>query len=177
MDVGTGDGRFVYRMARAHPDRLVIGLDPAWQRMIDSARRATKDAPNALFVCASAEDPPPELLGVADEVYVNLPWARLLTGLVLGEAAVCVGLRKLARLGAPLRVVVGTDIWRDPVPRDVRGLPELTSRYVDETLADRLAEHGWKVTEFRDADPEEVPSSWARRLAQGAFVALRAEAV
>ncbi|HEV2783991.1 MAG TPA: hypothetical protein VGX25_31775 [Actinophytocola sp.] len=168
-------------MARAHPDRLVVGMDPAWQRMIGSATRAQRKpdkggAPNALFVCASIEAPPEELLGLADEVYVNLPWGRLLTGVVLGEPDVCAGLRALARPRARLRVVVGTDIWRPPVPREIRGLPELTARYVDETLAARLAEHGWKVTDFRAPDPGEVPTSWARRLTSP-LVALHAEAV
>jgi 16S rRNA (adenine(1408)-N(1))-methyltransferase len=144
--------------------------------MIESARRAARDAPNALFVCSSAEDPPEELRGVAGEVYVNLPWAKLLAGLVLGEADVCTGLRALARPGATLRVVVGTDIWRDPVPREVRDLPELTARYVDDTLADRLSEHGWKITDFHGLDPGELRSTWARRLGTGRFVALHAEA-
>jgi 16S rRNA (adenine(1408)-N(1))-methyltransferase len=158
-------------MARAHPDRLVIGLDPAWQRMIDSAQRAQRrpergGAPNALFVCASIEDPPEELLGVADEVYVNLPWGRLLAGLVLGEPDICAG----------LRAVIGTDIWRPPVPKDIRDLPELTARHADDVLAPRLADHGWKLTEFRELPPDELPSSWARRLSTG-LVALHAEAI
>jgi 16S rRNA (adenine(1408)-N(1))-methyltransferase len=174
VDVGTGDGRFVHRMALAHPDRLVIGLDPAWQRMIPSARRAPR---NALYVCASIEDPPEPLLGRADEVFLNLPWGRLLAGLVLGEADVCGGLRAIAKNGAPLRVVVGTDIWRPPVPKEIRGLPELTGRYVDDTLAPRLAEHGWKVTGFGELDRGEVPSTWAKKLRTGRFVALHAEAV
>jgi 16S rRNA (adenine(1408)-N(1))-methyltransferase len=100
---------------------------------------------------------------------------------VLGEPEVCQGLRAIARLGAALRVVVGTDIWRPPVPREIRGLPELTARYVDQTLAGRLAGHGWKVTGFGELSPDEVASTWARRLAAGRparpFVLLRAEAV
>lgn len=178
MDVGTGDGRFVHRTAKAHPDHLVIGLDPAWRNMIPSARRCQRDRlANALFVCATAEDPPAELLGLADEIFVQLPWGRLLAGLVLGEPDICLGLRALARPGAPLRVVVGTDIWRPPVPREIRDLPELTAAYMDDTLARRLADHGWKVTDFRPVDPAEVSSTWARRLGDQSFVALHAEAV
>lgn len=176
--MGTGDGKFVNRTALANPDRLAVGLDPAWQRMIDSARRRV---PNALFVCASIEDPPEPLLGIADEVFVQLPWGRLLSGLVLGDADVCLGLRAIAKTGAPLRVVVGADIWRPPVPKEIQGLPELTETYVDTTLAGRFADHGWKVIDFRTLAAGEVASSWARRLAAGrpdpSFVELRAEAV
>jgi 16S rRNA (adenine(1408)-N(1))-methyltransferase len=178
VDVGTGDGKFVNRAALAEPRRLVIGLDPDWRRMIPSARRRL---PNALFVCASIEDPPDELLGVADEVLVHLPWGRLLSGVVLGDPEILGGLRAVARVGARLRVVVGTDIWRPPVPREIQGLPELTADRVDSVLADRFADHGFKVTGFGAVDPAEVPSSWARRLsanrAEPRFASLRAEAV
>ena len=149
--------------------------------MIPSARRCQRAGlHNALFVCASAEDPPEPLLGLADEVFVQLPWGRLLSGLVLGRTDVVSGLRRLARPGAALHVVVGTDIWRPPVPAEIRDLPELTAGYVDTTLASRLADHGWKVTDFRPVDPEEISSTWARRLsanrASPSFVALHAEA-
>lgn len=154
-----------------------MGLDPAWRNMIPSARRCERAGlRNALFVCASAEDPPELLLGRADEVLVQLPWGRLLSGVVLGDPEVCRGLRAFARDGAVLRVVVGASIWRDPVPKEIRGLPELTADYVDATLAGRLADHGWKVTDFRSVDPTEVSSTWARRLGDR-FVGLSAEAV
>ena len=149
--------------------------------MIPSARRCQRAGlHNALFVCASAEDPPEPLLGLADEIHVQLPWGRLLSGLILGASDVVSGIRALARDQATLRVVVGTDIWREPVPLEIRDLPELTATYVDTTLADRLAGHGWKVTDFRTVDPAEIDSTWARRLsanrAQPSFVALYAEA-
>ena len=181
VDVGTGDGRFVHRTAHAHPDWWVVGLDPAWRTMIPSARRCARAGlSNALFVCASAENPPEPLLGLADEVHVQLPWGRLLSGVVLGEAEIVAGLRALARVGASLRVVVGTDIWRAPVPKEIRGLPELTSRHVDDVLAERLAAGGWKIVDFRPVEPDDVSSTWARRLSSGraepSFVELRAEA-
>lgn len=125
-------------------------------------------------MCASAEHPPEELLGLADEVFVQLPWGRLLSGVVLGDPDVCGGLRSLARAGAVLRVVVGAGIWRTPVPKEIRDLPELTASYVESTLASRLAEHGWKVTDFGAVtDPV---TSWGRRLGTD-LVELRAEAV
>ena len=159
-----------------------MGLDPAWRTMIPSARRCARAGlDNALFVCASAEHPPEPLLGLADEVFVQLPWGRLLSGLVLGAADVVSGIRALARPGTALRLVVGTDIWQPPVPKEIRDLPELTSRYVDDTLAARLATNGWKVTDFRPADPAGISSTWARRLSanrpEPSFVELRAEAV
>jgi 16S rRNA (adenine(1408)-N(1))-methyltransferase len=189
VDVGTGDARTAYRLAKARPDWLVIGVDPAWQRMADTAVRAARKeakggAPNLVLVNSSIETAPPALHDRADEVMALMPWGRLLRGIVLGHADVCGGLRAVAREGAPLDVAIGTSIWRDPVPLDLRDLPELTPATVESTgLADRLAALGWRVTEVRlvpHTELDRISSSWARRLGSGAsetVLHLRAVAV
>jgi 16S rRNA (adenine(1408)-N(1))-methyltransferase len=187
VDVGTGDGRTAYRLARANPDWLLVGVDPAWQRMVDTSTRAARKEPkggadNLLLVCASIEAVPAELHGIADEVLVLMPWGKLLRGLVLGEADVCGGLRAVARPGATLDVAVGTSIWRDPVPLELRDLPELTVAYARDVLADRLGASGWWLTEAALLGADEMarlPSSWARRLGSSSpevFAVLRAVA-
>lgn len=171
-DVGTGDGRVPYRLARQHTDWLAIGIDPAWTRMTSSSGRAIRPADrggaaNLLLVRASIESLPTPLLGVADEVLVLMPWGRLLTGVVLGDPEVCGGLRALARDGATLDVTVGTSIWKEPVPVALKDLPELTPDGVEGDLADRLSESGWALDEARRVSAGQVKvgaSSWTRRL-------------
>lgn len=175
-DIGAGDARAAYRLAKAHPDWLVIGIDPAWQRMtptsVRSGRKPAKGGTgNLLLVNASIETVPAELHNVADEVLVLMPWGKLLRGIVNGEHDVCAGLRAVARPGATLQITVGTSIWRDPVPREVRGLPELTPGYVDAVLAERLATAGWQVTAselMTGADARRFRSSWGQRLGSSA---------
>src|SRR5712691_4640741 len=75
IDVGTGDGNFVYGLARQRPETLCIGIDAARDGMEENAVRALRKparggVPNVLFVVAAAEEPPTELAGVADEIYV-----------------------------------------------------------------------------------------------------------
>jgi 16S rRNA (adenine(1408)-N(1))-methyltransferase len=189
VDVGTGDARTAYRQAVAHPDWLVIGVDPAWQRMAETAVRAARKpakggAPNLVLVNSAIESVPAPLHGVADEVTVLMPWGKLLRGVVLGEADVLSGLRVVAKPGAPLEISIGTSIWRDPIPLEIRDLPELTPETVESTgLADRLAALGWQVTDVRllpHTDLDTISSSWARRLGSGAtetVLHLRAVAV
>ncbi|RKR89903.1 16S rRNA (adenine(1408)-N(1))-methyltransferase [Micromonospora pisi] len=172
VDVGTGDARTAYRLARAQPDWLVVGVDPAWQRMTPTSVRAARKpakggTPNLLLVNAAIETVPADLYEIADEVLVLMPWGKLLRGVVHGEADVCAGLRRVARAGATLEITVGTSIWRDPVPLEIRELPELTPEYVDTVLADRLAGYGWQVTGAEvvsGAEMDRISSSWARRL-------------
>ena len=83
VDLGTGDGRYVLRAARADPDAFVIGVDPVAEAMAESARTARSKAArgglaNARFVVASLEQLPEALEGVADQVTVNFPWGSLL---------------------------------------------------------------------------------------------------
>jgi 16S rRNA (adenine(1408)-N(1))-methyltransferase len=189
VDVGTGDARTAYRQAVAHPDWLVIGVDPAWQRMTETAVRAARKpakggTPNLVLVNSAIESVPAPLHGVADEVTVLMPWGKLLRGVVLGEADVLSGLRAVAKPAAPLEISIGTSIWRDPIPLEIRDLPELTAETVESTgLTDRMAALGWQVTDVRllpHTDLDTISSSWARRLGSGAtetVLHLRAVAV
>lgn len=175
VDVGAGDARAPYRHARAHPERLVVGFDPAWQRMSETAGRAARKpakggAPNLVLVRGTVEDSPHELHGVADEVWVLMPWGKLLAGVVRGDDDVYAGLSTLAAPGAVLDIRIGTSIWRDPIPLEIRDLPEMTVSYANEVLASHLAEHGWTLTgvEIVDGDATAANSSWSRRLGSGA---------
>lgn len=171
-DVGTGDARVPYRLARQNPDWLALGIDPAWTRMTSSSGRAIRPtnrggAANLVLVRASIESLPRPLLDVADEVLVLMPWGRLLTGVIQGEADICGGLRALAREGASLDVTVGVSIWREPIPVALRGLPELTPDGVEGDLADRWRATGWELDDAEQVPASKVDigaSSWTRRL-------------
>ena len=172
VDVGTGDGAFAYRYAQQHPQRFVIGLDPVRENMREYSARAARrpergGLANVLYAVASIEQVPAELRGIADELYVNLPWGSLMRGLILGEAAVLDGLASLGRDGAVLRAVVNTRIFDDPVPVEARDLPEPTPQYVRETLAPLYARRGLRIEQARLFDADELRAlgtTWAKRL-------------
>ena len=120
-----------------------------------------------LYAIASIEHVPAELHGVADEIFVTLPWGSLMRGIILGDDAVLGGLASLARDGAALRIVLNTRIFDDPVPLDVRDLPDVTPDYVRDTLAPAFARHNITITETRFMDADEVAAietTWAKKL-------------
>lgn len=175
VDVGTGDARIAYRLARAHPDWLVVGIDPNWQNMVETAVRSKRKparggVDNLLLVAAAIETAPDELAGIADEVLVLMPWGRLLRGLVLGEPDVCAGVRRVAKPSVAVDVTIGTSIWRPPVPIEIRDLPELTVDDVRTTLAPLWARSCLRITDAElvsGAEASQLASSWARRLNSG----------
>jgi len=154
--------------ARREPDALVIGIDASAVSMAESSRRAARalrrgGLPNALFVVAAAECPPPELLGLADEVTILFPWGSLLRGALALDDAAASGIARLLRPGGRVEAVVSI--------ADRDGLGILPLRAADGTeLTRRWARHGLDLTAFEPAASAEIDaigSTWARRLRAG----------
>lgn len=176
LDLGAGDGLFAYRYARTHPEQLVIAVEPVRENVREASSKAAKKperggAPNVLYVAASVERMPPELAGIADEIFVTLPWGSLMRGLILGDRAVLDGVAGCGGPGARVRIVLNTRIFDEPVPLDARDLPEVTPAYVRETLDAPYAAAGLRIIDARWMDADEVASlgtTWAKRLSHRA---------
>lgn len=172
LDLGTGDGRFAYSYAAEHPETFVVGIDPVHGAMREFSARARRKPtrgglPNLLYVVASIEQPPPELAGCCNQIFVNLPWGSLMRGIIEADAAVLGNLACLAADDAHLRISLNTRVFDDPVPLDVQGLPEVTIGYAETVLAPAFSRHGFTLTEARFLAPEELidlATSWAKRL-------------
>lgn len=77
--MGTGDGRYVYRSARANPDKFYIGIDvqrKALEKVSERIHRKPEKGgvTNVLFVHAPVEELPAELDRAADEIHIHFPW-------------------------------------------------------------------------------------------------------
>src|SRR5690606_8408037 len=122
---------------------------------------------NLLFAVGSVEQMPAELRGVADRVYVILPWGSLMRGLMLADGDVLRNLAEIGQPGARFEIVLNLRIFDDPVPVDVQDLPEVDVEYVERELSDRYEEAGLLIGDVRRLSASELrdlPSSWARRL-------------
>lgn len=171
VDVGTGDARRALRIARARPDTLVIGLDANREVMRDVARKAARKPAkggvgNLALVWSSIEDAPIEIVGIADEVEVVLPWGALLEGVVHADPDVVGGIASLARGGARVVFVLNCDVWEIQGPKPIDVLPAATPELFA-ALADTYAECGLELeyaTYMTDAELADVASSWVKRV-------------
>ncbi|HWS98858.1 MAG TPA: class I SAM-dependent methyltransferase [Pyrinomonadaceae bacterium] len=172
LDIGTGDGRFVYQSARADPTKFYIGVDAsakALEKISEKIYRkpAKGGLPNVLFVQAAVENLPAELDGVADEIHIHFPWGSLLRAVATGDTAVLANLRRACAPGCVLEVVIGVDPARDRTEMERLGLPELSHDYLESILAHKYSAAGFEVMEagvLSQAEWARLQTSWARRL-------------
>lgn len=172
IDIGTGDGTFVYQSARNTRGTFYLGIDAnagplakISEKIHRKPRKGGVD--NLLFVQAGVENLPEELDGVANVVHVHFPWGSLLRGVAIGDELVLRNLRRICADGGMLEVLIGLHPVRDVAEMARLGLPPLTSEYLDEVLVPRYRAAGFEIVERGAISPSswpELKSSWAKRL-------------
>jgi 16S rRNA (adenine(1408)-N(1))-methyltransferase len=173
LDIGTGDGRFVYQMARKNPNRLYIGIDASSEALVKTSEKIYRNpkhggAKNALFLQARVEALPPELHGIADEVHVHFPWGSLLGGLLKPVEDVLRSIRSVCKDQALLEIITSIDEKRDANELKRLGIePPINDQYVDDFLTPHFERSGFKITEHGVLPPDSWPTlctSWAAKL-------------
>jgi 16S rRNA (adenine(1408)-N(1))-methyltransferase len=175
LDIGTGDGLFVYQCAKENPRKFFIGID-ANTRPLEKISEKIHRKPekgglsNVLFLQAAIEDLPAELNGVADEVHVHFPWGSLLRALVSGDQLVLANLRRICAPGALLEIVTGLDNERDASELARLDIPDLTPAHVESVLLRLYRRAGFAITEYGEEPPSlwsKLHTTWAKRLRDG----------
>ena len=172
VDIGTGDGRFVYQSARQNPSKFYIGIDanakPLEKISMKATRKSAKGGlPNVLFVQAAIENLPEELNETADEIHIHFPWGSLLRAVATGDEAV---LNSLCRICAPkclVEIVIGIDEERDKSEIERLGLPRFSSEYLENILLPKYQSAGFEILErgtLDSSDWSKLETSWARKL-------------
>ncbi|HEX6729448.1 MAG TPA: methyltransferase domain-containing protein [Pyrinomonadaceae bacterium] len=172
IDIGTGDGLFVYQSARQNPNKFYIGIDAnvsPLEKISEKIHRkpAKGGAPNVLFVSAAIEELPAELDGIANEVHVHFPWGSLLQAFASGDVTVLQNVRRLCVQGALLELVIGLDPQRDRSEIVRLAIDALSNEFIDEALNPKYRAAGFEITErgtLPASDWPEFKSSWAKRL-------------
>ena len=170
VDIGTGDGTFVYQAARENPNKFFIGIDANAKPLAKVSekihRRQKKGgAPNALFLLAAVEDLPDELDGVADEVHVHFPWGSLLAAFASGQVEILKNVRRICARNALLEVVLGLEVERDRTELNRLGIEEFNPAYVRDALLPLYRSAGFEITETSELrNWSALHTSWAKRL-------------
>jgi len=175
VDIGTGDGRFVYLKAKTNTDIFYIGIDPVAENMFEYASKSAQKpakggVSNVLYVVAAVEDLPQDLSNVADKIYVTLPWGSLLEGITKGEQLILDNLANITKRNAGFEFLFTYDILREANEIVKRELPILSLDYIKNDLIKKYNANGFtvdKVSSLTEKDLRLFETSWAKRLGFG----------
>ncbi len=175
VDIGTGDGKRLYRVAKSDPDTLYIGIDPVKENMLDTVKKSAKKPEkgglkNLLLVIGAVEALPEELHGMADSVTVYFPWGSLLESVVKPIPESMLQIRSVAKPGAAFTIITTYQSIYEGAEIEKRGLPELSTGFFENEHAAALKELGFStkvVRELTAEDVQEIGTQWAKRLISG----------
>jgi 16S rRNA (adenine(1408)-N(1))-methyltransferase len=175
IDIGTGEGEFVYRKARQNREAMFIGVDSAAAAMLPYSIKAAKKTDkgglsNLMYVVANAEALPDTLYGKADKIFINLPWGSLRDGIIKGEPGVLKSINKIAKANASLEICISyCDFYEKQVIKE-RGLPTLSISYISDKLKYVYNNYGIsinKVSVLSNEDLKKMNTKWAKKLGYG----------
>lgn len=158
LDLGTGDGRYARSLAEGHPRWFVIGVDSCRENLREHSQVKLG---NLLFVIASAQELPQELMGLVSHLTINFPWGSLLESLLSGDPRLIRGLKSVSRARASLDLRLNAGALAEAG----KTLEAGTDR-----IYFNLLQAGWQLEHpvVMDASAlKRFPSTWAKRLAFG----------
>ncbi len=176
VDIGTGDGRFAYKMAKNQPNDFVIGIDPAADNLTYADKIIKKPAKgglsNIIYVIANAFDLPDELNNLADEIYINLPWGSLLEGLIKADEILLTNLKKIGSKNRPctLTMNLSYSILYEKDEMQRRQLPLFNEEYIEKFMIPTYKNQGINLTGYTllsNQDLKNLETQWAKQLGFG----------
>jgi len=172
VDLGTGDGRFVFKNASENPNNLYIGIDPSEKQLeIYSKETNKKRLTNILFVLGSIELMPSELLGLADYLYINLPWGTLLESVVNPTRESVTTIANLMKPNGTLEITLGYQDETEPGETERLDLPVLDDMLIREVIYPSFGAFGnlelEKYKRMEKLDLKGLDTSWAKKLTFG----------
>jgi 16S rRNA (adenine(1408)-N(1))-methyltransferase len=170
LDIGTGDGRFVFEKAIKNPKNLYIGIDPAENQLkIYSKKANRKKLQNTVFAIGSIENLPPELFSLIDELYINLPWGTLLEKMVKMNELTAGNLSSITKKDGKMEIVFGYVPKFEPSETERLDLPDITEKENLEKILNSFSRY-FEITELRELDKKELgdlETTWAKKLKFG----------
>ncbi len=166
IDLGCGDGKYIGKIAEAHPHVFCLGIDAVAANVAETSRKRRKQA-NLAYARAGAESLPESLHGTADRVSVILPWGSLMLavgGGGGGNSATLGLIARLLKLHGTLEVVLNLSVYQnDPLYASKQGLDDLPDPTDKSALQAAYARVGLTVIDHRKDVP--LPQTrWGRQL-------------
>jgi 16S rRNA (adenine(1408)-N(1))-methyltransferase len=171
VDLGTGDGRFVYENAKIFPQNYYIGVDTLAKSMEEfSSKTAREKLNNALFVVGNAESFLPGINYIVDEIFINFPWGSLLAYCVKPSEIFLQELKRVLKVGGLVQMTFGYSEEFEQKQVERLELPSITLDSLQTKIAENYIGNGFrlcKVAELTKSEVFEIGSTWGKKLKFG----------
>lgn len=170
LDIGTGDGRYVYKNALANPHTLYIGIDPAsnlkeYQRQINR-----KKLRNALLINVSIENFNPSGEELFDEITIILPWGNLLKYVVTADKSFYEKITLWLKPTGVIKVIFGFNEELEEKQTKRLNLKDLNEKEMEYLKNQYSSLSNLNLVEFKEItylDLSMVDTSWSKKLSFG----------
>jgi len=171
LDIGTGDGRYVYKKALENTNNLYIGIDPAkniedYQREINRKRLK-----NAVLIQSSIENYNPDFKDFFDEISIILPWGNLLKYCVTVDPSFFEKISNWLKNEGTIKIIFGFNEELEEKQTKKLSLKNLNDKEVEFLRENYSKIPNLKLISFENVfylDLETVETTWAKKLKHGA---------
>lgn len=171
LDLGTGDGRFIFKNALAYPETLFVGIDPSEKQLEIYSRKAVRNKlMNAMFVIGSIEHLPSELFSSANRLYITLPWGTLLETIVKPTQSKVSELAEILKSHGELEIVLGYSPEFEPSETKRLNLPEIDTELIKNSIVPIFKNCGFELKKLETLNKEQlknIETTWAKKLKFG----------
>lgn len=169
LDIGTGDGRFIYKSAVLHPKNLYIGIEPSvnfkeYQREINRNKLTNATLINSSIENFEAKD------NFFNQIYIHLPWGVLLKYVVTVDKDFFKKITKMLKEDGEVEITFGYDPKLEKSETKRLDLKELNLKELGFLKEKYSKIPGLKLINFSlisNKDLKDKQTSWSKKLAFG----------
>ncbi|HSX39577.1 MAG TPA: class I SAM-dependent methyltransferase [Candidatus Saccharimonadales bacterium] len=171
IDLGTGDGRFIFKSALANPNNLYVGIDPSQTQLEIYSQKALKNKlNNTLYVLGSIEKLPQELDDKAHQMHIFLPWGSLLQAIVKPDIVLLNQLLHLLKPFAELEIILGYNPETEPTETARLEIAKIDATYIEEKILPAFSSAGFEKALYKKLtrqDLKKFETTWSKKLTFG----------
>lgn len=169
IDLGTGQGAFVYFNACENRNVFYIGLDSCRDSMKKYAIKQYKNKiENLIYVVMNAQKVDDIFKNKISKVYINLPWGSLLQGIFKEELNIINSISFLLKSYGELNMCFSYDEKFEKYEIEKRGLPKLNEEYFNQVFIPMYLRYGIKINSINYISKSDINfrSKWMHVLSE-----------
>lgn len=157
IDLGTGQGSFVYFNALNNKNYFYVGLDSCGDSMKKYAVKQYKNKiENLIYIIMNAQNLEDIFQNKFSEIYINLPWGTLLEGIFKEELRILHSISKISKSGCSLNICFSYEEKLEKFEIERRNLPVLNEEYFKEIFIPMYEKYGFIINSINCISRDEI---------------------